>query len=133
KKTAVVTAVTTAGAIDQMGKSNLQVSLRGNPALDTLIEELPAKVNKARGVSTALRSDPERYPAGVARTINRLMTVDLSYGRKIWNYDYDGDDDDDDTSSAETHKDEDVGRGGRRGQEEEGYHLAPSNTTVVPS
>ncbi|GJS47363.1 hypothetical protein Tco_0597484 [Tanacetum coccineum] len=38
KKTAVVTAVTTAGANDQMAKTNLQVSLRDNPALDTPIE-----------------------------------------------------------------------------------------------
>ncbi|GJU10783.1 hypothetical protein Tco_1133179, partial [Tanacetum coccineum] len=38
KKTGVVTAVTTVDANDQMGKPNLQVSLRDNPALDTPIE-----------------------------------------------------------------------------------------------
>ncbi|GKE76812.1 hypothetical protein Tco_1542932, partial [Tanacetum coccineum] len=37
KETAVVTAVTPADAIDKMGKTNLQVFLRDNPALYTLI------------------------------------------------------------------------------------------------
>ncbi|GJT73668.1 putative reverse transcriptase domain-containing protein [Tanacetum coccineum] len=36
--TAVLTAVTTADAICQMAKTNLQVSLRDNPAIHTLIE-----------------------------------------------------------------------------------------------
>ncbi|GJS98492.1 hypothetical protein Tco_0819662 [Tanacetum coccineum] len=51
KKTAVVTVVTTADANDQMGKPNLQVFLRDNPALDTPIEclRIPSKQNPSLG------------------------------------------------------------------------------------
>ncbi|GKC30915.1 hypothetical protein Tco_1038209 [Tanacetum coccineum] len=79
KKTAVVTVVTTADANDQMGKPNLQVSLRDNSALDTPIEclRIPSKQNSnPRKNKPVVSMNPSRF--GSSSNNKAEITLELT-------------------------------------------------------